>query len=56
MPRLDIYTDGSALKNSQESPAGAAFYIPSMRILRSKSFIGTNNIAELIAIDYALWY
>ena len=56
MPRLDIYTDGSALKNSQESPAGAAFYIPTMKILRSKSFIGTNNVAELIAIDYALWY
>lgn len=56
MSRLDIYTDGSALRNSQESPAGAAFYIPSMNILRSKSFIGTNNMAELIAMDYALWY
>lgn len=55
--RLDIYTDGSSKNdNGVESTAGAAFYIPSLNLLRKKKIRGTNNIAELIAIDYALWY
>ena len=51
-----IFTDGSALGNKQNAPAGAAFYIPSMKKLFSKSMYGTNNQAELEAIRYALWY
>lgn len=51
-----IFTDGSALGNKQNAPAGAAFYIPSMKKLISKSMYGTNNQAELEAIRYALWY
>ena len=51
-----IFTDGSAIGNKQNAPAGAAFYIPSMKKLISKSMYGTNNQAELEAIRYALWY
>lgn len=53
---IEIYTDGSALANSKTSFAGAAFYVPSTKTLRAKGLLGTNNIAELSAIDYALWY
>ena len=51
-----IFTDGSALGNKKDAPAGAAFYIPSMKKLISKSMYGTNNQAELEAIRYAIWY
>ena len=52
-----IYTDGSSTnKQGINSDAGAAFYIPSLDILRAKHIRGTNSIAEIIAIDYALWY
>lgn len=53
---IDIYTDGSALRNSKSSPAGWACYWPTLGILRSGSMVGTNNIAELRAIDYSLWF
>ena len=51
-----IFTDGSALNNSQDSKAGWAVYMPSVHKLFSKSMIGTNNQAELEAIRFALWY
>ena len=54
---LIIYTDGSSKNNhGKDSEAGIAFYIPSKNILRSRKIKGTNSIAELVAIDYALWY
>ena len=53
----EIYTDGSSTnKQGVNSDAGAAFYIPSLDLLRAKHIRGTNSIAEIIAIDYALWY
>lgn len=53
----EIYTDGSSTnKQGINSDAGAAFYIPSLDLLRAKHIRGTNSIAEIIAIDYALWY
>lgn len=54
--KFTIFTDGSALNNSQQAPAGMAVYIPSRKILLSKGMIATNNQAELEAIRYALWY
>ena len=54
---IDVYTDGSSKNNmGKDSAAGIAFYIPSLKILRSRAIKGTNSIAELVAIDYALWY
>ena len=54
---VEIYTDGSSTnKQGVNSDAGAAFYIPSLDLLRAKHIRGTNSIAEIIAIDYALWY
>ena len=54
--KFTIFTDGSALNNKSEAPAGMALYIPSRKLLLSKSMIATNNQAELEAIRYALWY
>lgn len=54
--KFTVFTDGSALNNKAQAPAGMAFYIPSMKRLISKSMIATNNQAELEAIRYALWY
>ena len=54
--KFTIFTDGSALNNRAEAPAGMAVYFPSVKVLRSKSMIGTNNQAELEAMRYALWY
>jgi len=51
-----IFTDGSALNNSSTSFAGCAVYFPNINKIFSKSLKGTNNIAELSAIEYALWY
>lgn len=51
-----IFTDGSALGNSKESPAGYAMYIPCVKKLLSKGMFGTNNQAELNAIKFTLWY
>lgn len=54
---LVAYTDGSSKNDKGKvSNAGVAFYIPSMDILRSRPIKGTNSIAELVAIDYCLWY
>ena len=53
---FDIFTDGSALSNSTVSPAGYAVYFPKLCRLFSKSMYGTNNQAELKAIQFALWF
>lgn len=54
---IEIYTDGSSKNNmGKDSAAGIAFYIPSLKMLRARAIKGTNSIAELVAIDYALWY
>ena len=54
--KFTIFTDGRALNNKAEAPAGMALYIPSKKILISKSMISTNNQAELEAIRFALWF
>lgn len=51
-----IFTDGSALSNAKDAPAGWACFFPWHKVLRSKSMTGTNNQAELEAIRYALWW
>ena len=54
---LVIYKDGSSKNDrKKESSAGIAFYIPSLKLLKSRHTTGTNSVAELLAIDYALWY
>ena len=53
---MEIFTDGSALKNSKDSPAGWAVYYVELDKLRSGNMRGTNNQAELFAIKTALWY
>lgn len=53
---MTIFTDGSALSNSKRSPAGWGVYIPLLKKSFSKGLFGTNNIAELTAIQFALWY
>lgn len=54
--RFTIFTDGSALSNSKNAPAGWAMYAPLTKKAFSKGLFGTNNIAELKAISCALWY
>ena len=54
-----IYTDGSALNNKKDAPAGwACLFVltDGKTILRSGSQYSTNNAAEIQAISYALWY
>ena len=53
---MTIFTDGSALSNSKRSPAGWGVYVPLLKKSFSKGLFGTNNIAELTAIQFALWY
>ena len=53
---LAIFTDGSALGNQKNAPAGCAVYIPCNKTLISRGIIGTNNQAELEAIRYGLWF
>lgn len=53
---FNVFTDGSALKNSTNSSAGFASYFDKLNKLFSKSMIGTNNQAELEAISFSLWY
>lgn len=53
---LTIFTDGSALNNSKESPAGYAFYIPCIKHLKTEGLFCTNNQAELNACKFALYY
>ena len=54
--KFTVFTDGSALNNKSEAPAGWAVYIPRVKKLLSKPMIGTNNQAELEAMRYALWF
>lgn len=54
--KVDIFTDGSALKNQSNAPAGWAFYIPSIDYLHAEGMYGTNNQAELTAIYKAICY
>ena len=57
MEPLHIYTDGASVNDKgKDSCAGVAFYIVPKKKLKRKSIHGTNNIAELIAVDYALYY
>mgnify|MGYP001042342677 CR=1 FL=1 len=49
-----VFTDGSALGNSENAFAGCATLFPSIGKMYSKGIIGTNNFAELSAIRYAL--
>lgn len=53
---IDIFTDGSALKNSKDSNAGWCYYLPKEGVIRSGFMIGTNNQAELQAIYEAFLY
>lgn len=54
--KFTAFTDGSALRNSKDSPAGFAVYYPTTKVLISKGLMGTNNQAELEAMRYCLWY
>lgn len=56
MNELVCYTDGSALNNRKNAPAGWACYFPKYDLLASKGIYGTNNFAELTAISFALYY
>ena len=53
---MKIFTDGSSLSNHKEAPAGSAVYFVELDKTISYKFIGTNNQAELLALDLALWY
>jgi ribonuclease HI len=53
---LRCFTDGAAKGNSQNAPAGWAFYIPKLNIRKSGHMIGTNNQAELTAVKELLTY
>ena len=54
--KFTVFTDGSALNNKKDAPAGFAFYFPTTKTLISKGLMGTNNQAELEAMRYCLWY
>ena len=54
--KFTAFTDGSALSNRKDAPAGCALYFPTTKVLISKGLIGTNNQAELEAMRYCLWY
>lgn len=51
-----MFTDGSALGNSSNAPAGSAVWFPELNKLFGKSLFGTNNQAELEAMRMGLWY
>ena len=51
---MDIFTDGSAINNTQNAPTGAAVLFVKQKLLLCRSMIGTNNIGELDAMRYAL--
>ena len=53
---MKIFTDGSSLSNHKEAPAGSAVYFVELDKTISYKFVGTNNQAELLALDLALWY
>ena len=46
-----IFTDGSSL---EQKYAGCAVYYPEKKKMFSCGFMGTNNIAELLALKFAL--
>ena len=50
---LDIFTDGSALKNLK---AGWCYYLPSENIIRSGFMVGTSDQAELQALYEAFLF
>ena len=54
--KFTVFTDGSALSNKKDAPAGWAIYFPTKKNLIAKGMIGTNNQAELEAMRYCLWY
>lgn len=54
--KFTVFTDGSALSNKKDAPAGWAIYFPTKKQLISKGMVGTNNQAELEAMRYCLWY
>lgn len=56
MEEFYIFTDGSAIDNQQNACAGSAIFIPTVKRLWSKGMRGTNNQAELNAIQMALYY
>lgn len=51
---LHVFTDGSAIKNTQDAPGGGAIFIVNNKLVVSCSAYGTNNYHELNAIRYAL--
>lgn len=51
---LKVFTDGSAIINKKNSDSGYAYFIPELKILDGGFIIGTNNIAELLAIQRSL--
>lgn len=51
---VNVFTDGSALGNSEDSPSGSAVWFPELKILLGKSMLGTNNQAELEAMRMCL--
>ena len=53
---LRCFTDGAAKGNSQDAPAGWAFYIPKLNIKKSGFMKGTNNQAELTAVKELLTF
>lgn len=55
MTTLNIFTDGAAFSNSKDAACGCAVYIPFEDFKVGKSLYGTNNIAELSSIKYALY-
>lgn len=54
--KFNLFTDGSAINNSQNANAGWAVWFPLYKKLIAKEMIGTNNQAELEAIRFGLWY
>ena len=50
---LDIFTDGSALKNLK---AGWCYYLPNENIIRSEFMVGTSDQAELQALYEAFLF
>ena len=54
--KFTAFTDGSALKNSKDAPAGMACYFPKYKVLISKGMRCTNNVAELEAMRTCLRY
>jgi ribonuclease HI len=51
---LSVYTDGAAPSNSQTAHAGFAYMIPKLNYIDGGFLIGSNNVAELTAIQRAL--